>query len=106
MVVPVPSFLAVSWAMASASPVTRHHLDLYPHRFRGSDGFLGIVPWRIEQGQYALKLPCPLGVGVRHAQRAKATRGKFVDRRVDGGLDLGCIRRQREDHVAARPWSP
>ncbi len=30
--------------------VAGHHLDLHAHRFRGSDGFLGIVPWRIEQG--------------------------------------------------------
>ena len=47
----MPNFLAVSLAMASASPVTI--LTFTPICQRGRDGCLGIFPRRIEQGQHA-----------------------------------------------------
>ena len=91
------SFLAVSLAMASASPVTI--LTFTPIGKRGRDGCLGIFPWRIEQGQHADKLPLPVALGPRHAQRTEAARRKFVDRLLDGGLHLPGIGRQRQNHL-------
>ena len=83
---PIPSVLAVSWAMASASPVTI--LTFTPICSAVAIGGLGIVPGRVEQGQHAQKLPFAVSLGSRHAQGAKAARGEFVDRLVDGGLHL------------------
>ena len=48
--------------------IARHHLDLHAHLSRGRDGCLGIVPWRIEQGQHTKKLPFAVSLGPRHAQ--------------------------------------
>jgi hypothetical protein len=83
--------------MASASPVTI--LTFTPIFQRGRDGRLGIVARRIEQRQHAEKLPLPVSLGPRHAQRTKAARREFVDRLVDGGLHLRGIGRQRQDHL-------
>ena len=67
---PIPSFLAVSWAMARASPVTILTLDA--HLPGGRDGGLGIVARRIEQRQHAQKLPVAIRIGPRHAQRTES----------------------------------
>ena len=93
----MPNFLAVSWAMASC--VARDHLDLHTHLPRGRDGGLGIFPRRIEQGQHTEKLPLPFSLGARHAQRTKAARSEFVDRLVDGGLNLSGVGRQLQNHL-------
>ena len=91
------NFLAVSLAMASASPVTI--LIFTPICKRGRDGGLGIFPRRIEQGQHAEKLPLAVALRPRHAQRTKAARREFVDRLLDGGLHLPGIGRQCQNHL-------
>ena len=98
------NFLAVSLAMASASPVTI--LIFTPICQRGRDGCLGIFPWRIEQGQHANKLPLPVALGPRHAQRTKAARREFVDRLIDGGFHLPGIGRQCQNHLRRALASP
>ena len=79
--------------------IAGHHLDLYAHLLRSRDSRLGIVARRIEQGQHALELPFAIRIGARHAQRTKAPCGEFVDRLVDGGLDLSGIGRQFQNHL-------
>ena len=91
------SFLAVSCAMARASPVTI--LIFTPICQRGRDGFFGIFPWRIEQGQHANKLPLAVAFIPRHAQRTKTARGKFVDRLLDGGFHLPGVGGQFQNHL-------
>ena len=49
--------------------------------------------------QHTEKLPWPVSVGPRHAQRTKAARREFVDRLVDGGFHLPGIGRQRQNHL-------
>ena len=93
----MPSFLAVSLAIASASPVTI--LIFTPILTRGRDGRLGILPGRIEQGQYADKLPLPISLSPRYAQGTKTARREFVDRLVNGRFYLRGIRRQFQDHL-------
>ena len=48
--------------------IAGHHLDLHAHMLGGCDGFPGVVPWRIEQGQHTKKLPFAISLGPRHAQ--------------------------------------
>ena len=76
MSVPIPSVLAVSWAMASASPVTI--LTFTPICRGGGDGRLGVVAWRVEQGQHAEELPRAVPLGPGHAQRAEAARRELA----------------------------
>ena len=76
-----------------------HHLDLHAHLGRGRDGGFGVFTRRIEQRQYAEKLPFPVAIRPGHTERTKAARGEVVDRLVDGGLH-GCgIRRQSLDDL-------
>src|SRR5277367_5287037 len=97
MLVPIPRVLAVSLAIASASPVTI--LILTPHLGRGRDGRFGIVTRRIEQRQHAEKLPFAVSVRAGHAKRPKTAGGEIVDRLVDCGLHLSGIRRHGQDDL-------
>ena len=78
MFVPIPKAFAVSLAIASASPVTI--LIFTPMDERGRNRGLCIFARRIEHGQHAEKLPQPVALGPRHAQRTKTARGKIIDR--------------------------
>ena len=86
MFVPMPSFLAVSLAMASASPVTI--LIFTPICRAVAMVALASSRGGSNRGSTPSKLPVAVAVGPRHAQRAKAARREFVDRLVDGGLHL------------------
>ena len=97
MFVPIPNVLAVSRAMASASPVTI--LIFTPIWARGRDGGFGIFARRIEQRQHAEKLPFTIAVGPGHTERTKAARGEVVDGLVDGVLHGRGIGRQLQDHL-------
>ena len=52
---PIPSCLAVSWAMAIC--IASYHLDLHAHLPGAGDGCFGLVARRIEQWQNADKQP-------------------------------------------------
>src|ERR1022692_2815787 len=47
-------------------------ITLYAHCQRGRDCDLGVISRRIEQRQHAQKLPLPVTLGPRHAQRTEA----------------------------------
>ena len=69
--------------------VAGHHLDLHAHLGRGRDGGFGVFTRRIEQRQYAKKLPFPVAIRPRHTESTEAARGEVVDRLVDSGFH-GC----------------
>ena len=104
MSVPIPSVLAVSWAMASASPVTI--LTFTPICTRGGDGRLGVSPRRVEQRQHAEELPGP-------SPSARATPSERKPRAANSLTALSTsaftwrgVGRPAPGSPGARPWSP
>ena len=98
MSVPIPSVLAVSRAMARASP--GDHLDLDAHLPRGGDGRLGVLPRRVEEGQHAEKLPLARSLRSRATPSERKPRAaNSFDRPVDVGLHLPGVGRQFQDHL-------
>ena len=91
------NFLAVSLAMASASPVTI--LTFTPIASAVAMVALASSRGGSNSGNTPKKLPLAVALGPRHAQRTKAARREFVDRLLDGGLHLPGIGRQRQNHL-------
>ena len=104
MLVPSPSFVAVSWAIASASPVTI--LTCTPSSPGGGDGRLGVFARRVKQGQHPEQLPVAVAVGAGHPQRPKAARRELVDRLIDAAFTCAGVGGELRRSPAARPWSP
>ena len=86
----MPSVLAVSRAIASASPVTILIFDA--HLAGGRDRGGGVLAGRIEQRQHADQLPGIRTILPGDAQRAEAAASKVVDRLRGGGLHLRTLR--------------
>ena len=86
--------------------IARDHLDVYAHLPRGGDGRLGIRAGWIEERKDSEKLPSPLRVRPRDAQRTETARRKFVDGFLDRRLHLGGIGRQLQDHLWRALSSP
>src|SRR5271156_3658337 len=57
------------------------------------DRRFGLLARRVEQRQYAGKLPLTFLIRPGHAQGAEAAAGKLVDRLLYGGLDLTGVAR-------------
>ena len=75
---PSPSFLAVSCAIASASPVTI--LTLTPRSRAVAMRRLGVFAGRVKQRQHADQPPRAVAVGAGDAQGTKAALRELVDR--------------------------
>ena len=86
---PIPSFLAVSWAMASASPVTI--LTFTPIARAVAMVALASSRGGSNRGNTPRNLPLALPLGPRHAQRTEAARREFVDRLLDGGFTSSAL---------------
>ena len=105
MSVPMPELLG--GLLGDGQRVAGHHLDRDAHLPGGGDGRLGVVAWRVEQGQHAEELPVAVAVGSGHAERTKAAGGEVVDRlRRRAACTCAGVGRPRPGSPAARPWSP
>ena len=82
----IPSFLAVSLAMANASPVTI--LTVTPIVSAVAMVALASDPRRIEDKKDADELPDVVVIGSGDPQGTKSARREFVDRLFHGRLNL------------------
>ncbi len=85
--------------LADGDLIARDHLHADAHFLGGIDGGLRVFSRRVGKREHAEELPAVLLVGARDAQRAKAARGKLVDRFFDLGPNLVGVGRQRQDDL-------
>ena len=94
---PRPTFWAVSFAMARASPVTI--LTVMPMLRAVAMVAFGVLARRVEQREYSEEPPVAVAVGAGHAQGPKASRREVVHRGVHRRLAPARVGGQRQDHL-------